>query len=138
MEKNNTSSNADSFTRRDFIRKTATVAAAVATTSMFKTPVYGQNQAPSANVIGANNRIVIGYIGIGGAPSNSPGMGMSHVSNQKNYAAEQNIAQAAVCDLYTKRVELAKAKVGEGCEGYGDYRKMLERKDIDAVVVATH
>ena len=33
-------------TRRNFIRKTATAAAAVATTGLFKTPVYGQNQAP--------------------------------------------------------------------------------------------
>ena len=33
--------------RRDFIKKPATAAAAVATTSLFRTPVYGQNQAPS-------------------------------------------------------------------------------------------
>ena len=37
-------------TRRGFIKKSATAAAAVAATGMLKTPVYGQNQAPSANV----------------------------------------------------------------------------------------
>src|SRR5262245_39798932 len=38
--------------RRDFIKKTATAAAAVAATGILKAPVYGQNQAPSANVKG--------------------------------------------------------------------------------------
>ena len=33
----------------------------------FKTPVYGQNQAPSANVNGANDKIVCGFVGVGGA-----------------------------------------------------------------------
>jgi predicted dehydrogenase len=131
MEKNNISSNANSFTRRDFIRKTATVAAAVATTSMFKTPVYGQNQAPSANVIGANDRIVVGHIGVGG-------MGTGHVDSMKRHASENNIAQAAACDVFTKRVDNAKKIIGEKCEGFSDYRKLLERKDIDAVVVAAH
>lgn len=139
MENKKTSPDAGGSTRRDFIKKTATAAAALATTSMLKTPVYGQNQAPSTGrVIGANDRIVVGYIGIGGKPSNSPGMGFAHLESQKRSAADNNIAQAAVCDLYTTRVDLAKEAVGGDCQGYGDYRKLLERKDIDAVVIATH
>jgi len=47
-------------TRRDFIKKTATVAAAVASTNIFRTPVYGASTAPSTGrVIGANDRIVV-------------------------------------------------------------------------------
>jgi len=139
MEHKNVVPPAGAATRREFLKKTATVAAAVATTSLFKTPVYGQNQAPSTGrVIGANDRIVVGYIGIGGKPSNSPGMGMAHVESQKRAAAENNIAQAAVCDLYSTRVDLAKQSIGGDCAGFSDYRKLLERKDIDAVVIATH
>jgi predicted dehydrogenase len=138
MEKIKTSQESGVATRREFIKKTATAAAVIAATPFFKTPVYGQSQAPSANVKGANDRIVVGYIGIGGRPSNSPGMGLAHVESQKKNAADNNIAQAAVCDLYTKRVDIAKKVVGDGCEGFGDYRKLLERKDIDAVVIATH
>jgi predicted dehydrogenase len=125
--------------RRDFIKKAATAAAAVATANVLKTPVYGQNQAPSTGrVIGANDRISVGYIGIGGAPSNSPGMGMAHVKSQKKNASENNIVQAAVCDLYSKRNELAKQAIGTSdVVAYDDYRKLIERKDIDAVVVAT-
>src|SRR5262245_7424346 len=100
MKENSTPSSSGT-TRRDFIKRTATAAAVVASTNIFKTPVYGQNKAPSTGrVIGANDRIVVGHIGIGGAPSNSPGMGLAHVKSQKKNAQENNIAQAAVCDLW--------------------------------------
>jgi predicted dehydrogenase len=122
--------------RRSFIQKTATAAAAVAVTNMFKTPVYGQNQAPSTGrVIGANDRISVGYIGIGGQGFNA------HVRQMKEHAAEHNILQAACCDVSKHRVAEVKdfiEKDGGGkCDGYTDYRKVLERKDIDAIVCAT-
>jgi len=116
--------------RRDFIKKTATAAAAVAATNLLKTPIYGQGQAPSANVTGANNKLTVGYIGVGG-------QGMAHVRSQKTHAGENNIEQVAVCDVWKKRVEGAKAFVGGRCEGYDDYRKMLDRKDIDTICIAT-
>src|SRR5688572_15618086 len=54
MKENNLSAGAD--TRRGFIKKTATAAAVVATTNIFRTPVYGQSTAPSTGrVIGAND-----------------------------------------------------------------------------------
>lgn len=118
-------------TRRSFIRKTATLAAAASTTNLLKTPVYGQSQAPSANVIGANNRIAVGYIGTGK-------QGMEHVRSQKKYAQENNIVQATVCDLYAKHLEAAKSFIGlKDADGFSDHRRLLERKDIDAVVIAT-
>lgn len=123
-------------TRRDFIKKTATAAAAVATTNIFRTPVYGQSQAPSTGkVIGANDRIVIGHIGVGG-------QGMAHVRQIKTHAGENNIAQAAVNDVWKKRIDLSKAEIekdnpGAKVEGFNDYRKLLERKDIDAIVCGT-
>ena len=118
-------------TRRTFIRKAATVAAAVSTANLFKTPVYGQNQAPApGRVIGANDRINVAYIGTGK-------QGMEHVKLQKKFAQDNNIAQVAVCDLYQKHLDQAKAYIGlKDADAYRDYRKMLERKDIDAIVAA--
>jgi len=118
--------------RREFIKKTATAAAAVATTSLLKTPVYGQNQAPSAGVTGANNRIALGFIGVG-----TQGY-TAHVAQIKAHAAENNVALAAVCDVWTKRVARAKDDIGGDCQGYDHYPRLLERKDIDGVVIATH
>lgn len=121
----------DGETRRSFISKTASAAATVATVSILKTPVYGQNQAPSANVTGANNRLVVAHIGVGN-------QGMAHVDSQKKNASENNIVQAAVCDLYEKRLNKAKTFLGlKDADAYKDHRKLLERKDIDAITVAT-
>lgn len=117
-------------TRREFLKKSATAAAAVAATSFLRTPVYGQNQAPSANVAGANNRLTVGYIGVGS-------MGQTHVRTQKFKASEYNIAQVAVCDVSKHRGEEAKAIIGGDVQVFTDHRKLLERKDIDAVTVAT-
>src|SRR5438093_1058884 len=142
MDQNHKPSFAGADTRRNFIKKAATAAAVVAATNSFKTPVYGQSSAPSAGrVIGANDRIAVGYIGIGGPPSltDCPAMGLAHVNSQKSHAAENNIAQAAVCDLYKTRSEHARKEIGTSdVVAYDDYRKLLERKDIDAVLIATH
>ncbi len=118
-------------TRRTFIKKAATAAAAVAAVNVFKTPVYGQNQAPSTGrVIGANDRIVVGFVGLGG-------QGMYHLRTVRDNADKNNVAIGAVCDLWKKRLENAKTEAGSNPTTYEDYHKLLEQKDIDAVLCAT-
>lgn len=116
-------------TRRNFIKKAAVGAAAV---SALKTPIYGQQQAPSAGrVLGANDRIGVAYIGVGN-------QGTAHLRHQKTDAQKNNIAQLAVCDLWQKRLDAARAFIGVSeADAYRDHRKLLERKDIDAVVIST-
>jgi len=46
-----------------------------------------------------------------------------------------NIELAAVCDIYEPRKQRAKEKTG--AELFHDYRKMLDRRDIDGVVIVT-
>jgi len=119
-------------TRRAFLKKTATAAAVVGATSLLKTPVYGQNQAPSAGrAIGANDRINVAYIGTGK-------QGMLHVNSQKKFASDNNLAQVAVCDLYQRHLDAARVATGVAeADAFRDHRKLLERKDIDAVVIST-
>src|SRR5258706_6456621 len=112
--------------RREFIKKTAAAAAAVATTSLIKGKAYGQ--APSQGVAGANNKLVLGFIGVG-----RQGFG-AHVRQIKLHMSENNVAMAAVCDIWKDRVAEVKKFIGEGCESYDHYGKLLERKDIDGVV----
>src|SRR6266545_1121069 len=136
METKSIPSSAAPATRREFLKKTAVATAAVAATPLFKNTVYGQ--APAAGkVLGANDRINLGYIGVGNQGFNI------HVSFLKKTASENNIAQGAVCDVWPKRVGRAKDFIQQDnpaakVETYDDYRKLLERKDIDAVVIATH
>jgi predicted dehydrogenase len=119
-------------TRREFIKKSTLAAAAVAASAnIFKTPVYGQDTAPSAGrVIGANDRIQVGYIGTGN-------QGMAHVNIQFDNKAANNIVQIAACDLSKTRQETAKAKIGADCKLYKDFEDFLGNKDIDAVTIAT-
>ncbi|HEV2394812.1 MAG TPA: Gfo/Idh/MocA family oxidoreductase [Verrucomicrobiae bacterium] len=119
--------------RRDFIKKTATAAAAVAATPLFRTPVYGQNQAPSANATGANNRIAVAVVGVGF------GIGQNHLIGIHEKSNENNTVVAAACDVFNKRRSFAKEKANlKDSDLYDDHRKLLERKDIDAVLIATH
>ncbi len=43
----------------------------------------------------------------------------------------------AFCDNYPPHYEEAAVRTGPGAKGFYDYRKMLEMKDLDAVVIAT-
>jgi predicted dehydrogenase len=120
--------------RRSFLKKASTAAAAVAAVNPFKTPVYGQNQAPApGRVIGANDRIVVGLIGIG------RGIGQTHMKHIHSRAGENNTVIGAVCDVWTQRRDSAAQHCGLASkDAYTQHEKLLERKDIDAVVVATH
>ncbi|HET6425913.1 MAG TPA: Gfo/Idh/MocA family oxidoreductase [Planctomycetaceae bacterium] len=82
-----------------------------------------------ARAFGANERIVTAHIGVGG-------QGTSNL----NAFLGKGVQPAAIVDVDSSRVEKAvKLLEGKGhkAEGYEDYRKMLERKDINAVVVST-
>ncbi len=122
-------------TRRDFIKKTASAAAVVASTGLLRTPVYGQNTAPSANVTGANSKLTLGFIGLGNQGLNS------HLNPVSEKSSENNTATVAVCDVSKTRVANALKALDErgvkDAKGYEDYKELLARKDIDAIFCAT-
>src|SRR6266516_3436263 len=119
MDTKQTSNTPGAETRRSFLKKAATTAAAVSAGNLFKTPVYGQSQSPSpGRVIGANDRIAVAYIGVGS-------QGMAHVRHQKEHASANNIVQAAVCDVWQKRLDAAREFTGvTEKDAYRDYRKL--------------
>lgn len=108
--------------RRSFLKKTT--AAAIAA------PVLFGGVAPSLNAQGANDKVVVGFIGVGP-------QGTFHLRNFLKNGSKWNTAVGAVCDLWVKRREQAKEIAGGNVPAYEDYRKLLEQKDIDAVVVST-
>ena len=133
MEKNTTTLPGE-LPRRDFIKKTATVAAAAAATTWLRAPVYGQSQAPSANVAGANNRIAVGIIGVGF------GIGKDHLTGIVKNASANNVVLAAACEVYAQRRDWAKQQANlKDADVFADYKEMLDkRKDLDAILIATH
>lgn len=119
----------DGRTRRQFLRDAAvTTAAVVATPAVARSAVF--SIAPG-RVIGANDRINIGHVGVGE-------QGSTHVRLLKEKADENNTKQVAVCDLYGRRLRRWGTEMGlSESAWYDDYRKLIANKDVDAIVVAT-
>jgi predicted dehydrogenase len=76
---------------------------------------------------GANERIQVGFIGYGL-------IGAQHVSD---FRGQSDCDLVALSDCYQPRLEQGLAACGSLCKGYADFRRLLDQKDIDAVVVST-
>jgi predicted dehydrogenase len=82
---------------------------------------------------GANDRIVMGAIGIG-----SPASRGRDIANDA-LNAKKGVKYVAVCDVDKRHRERAAKefeKKGMQCEQYHDFRELLDRKDIEAVTIA--
>jgi predicted dehydrogenase len=81
---------------------------------------------PSSRVLGANDRIRIGLVGAGGR------------GTQIFKAALKcpNVEGVAAADVYTRRLDELKASI-PAIQTYRDFRKLLDDKSIDAVLIAT-
>ncbi|UCD30679.1 MAG: Gfo/Idh/MocA family oxidoreductase, partial [Planctomycetota bacterium] len=75
----------------------------------------------------ANDRVRLGFIGLGNR-------GDQLIDAFK---VHDDVEFAALCDVYDPYIEFAKQKVGGNPFITKDYRRLLERKDIDAVVIST-
>jgi predicted dehydrogenase len=85
--------------------------------------------AGAASLWAAGNRVRVGVIGCGAR-------GPSHISSLLKMKETDNVEVVAVCDVFDKRAQQA-AKLAGGARPYRDYRRLLEDKDIDYVVIAT-
>ena len=112
-------------TRRGFLRRSAGLAAAgVVSPYLFVASEARAEQTPTS----ANDRHVIGCIGNGG------------MGRGDGRAAARYGDVVAVCDVDRKHAEAAAANkdMGKGkAQIYDDYRKLLDRKDIDVVTIST-
>ncbi|MBM4029490.1 MAG: Gfo/Idh/MocA family oxidoreductase, partial [Planctomycetes bacterium] len=80
-----------------------------------------------ARVSGANDRIGIGMIGIGL-------MGRIHT---RNFAQQPDVNMVGICDVYDPRARVGAEICGGNVVQCRDFRKLLDNKDIDAVVIST-
>jgi predicted dehydrogenase len=119
------------ITRRDFIQSAAVAAAAAPI--IVPAPALGGTKKTAAS-----ERLTLGFIGVG--KQNRGHLG--------SFLGTKDVQVLAVCDVDKTRRESAKQMVekryGEqqkngrykGCAAYNDFRELLGRKDIDAVVIA--
>ena len=100
-------------TRRDFIKRSALGTAAML--------LY-----PSSRVLGANDRVRVGMIGVGGRGQEL----------LKQVLGTPNAQLVAIADIYTRSRDEAK-RMAPGIQTLDDHRRLLDMKDIDAVIVAS-
>lgn len=98
-------------TRRGFARASAAALAA----------------ASYSRVLGANDRVRLGFIGVGNRGSNL-------LRRTKEYGDQQI---TAVCDLLDPLLDRAVEAAGTNPARYKDFRRLLDSDNVDAVVIAT-
>ncbi len=120
------------LSRRHFLQGTA--ALAVGSSAFASTFALGDEKKVSAN-----DRLGLGFIGVG----------KQNRGHLDHFLGQKEVQVLAVCDVDTTRRENAKKTVEsryaeqvksgsyKGCSDYNDFRELLQRKDIDAVVIAT-
>jgi predicted dehydrogenase len=116
-------------TRRQFLTTAAGLAAASAARPAGAAP----RPAPQrGRVIGANDRINIGMIGVGGR-------GSSHVRSLNNrIEMKGDLRIVAISDIYSKRIEAGRQNTRvEEKDVHRDYRDLLKRSDVDGVFIST-
>ena len=99
---------AQKLDRRTFVKSGAVLAAGLATSQAY----------------GANERVRLAFVGVGNRGGQLIGAACNHADMQA----------AAVCDVYAPYREKWAADLK--CPGYGDWRELLDKKDVDAIVIA--
>lgn len=120
-----------SQSRRSFLEKFTKGAAGItllpSITQAAETKPIVRSLSRNPRTYAANDQIQIALIGAGG-------MGSADTNTAITVPGAKLVA---ACDLYTGRLEDAKRKWGKDIYTTRDYREILERKDIDAVIIAT-
>ena len=83
--------------------------------------------ASAARVLGAGDRIRLGFVGVGNRGRQL----------QQAFAKHEDAQAVAFCDVWQPYLDRAKGDNDGRGDTYVDFRRMYERKDLDAVVVAT-
>jgi predicted dehydrogenase len=113
-----------SMTRRTLIQQAGTL------TAIGLAAPYASRagEAPAAaRRLGPNDRIHLGIIGCGG-------MGRANLGA---CARQPDVVVTAACDVWAARREAVARQFKDTCKTYGDFREMLQQRDLDAVIVAS-
>lgn len=105
--------------RRDFVIKSGLATTAIAASTSVMGSVFHANK--------ANNTINIAVIGTG-----DRGTGLTKAINKI-----KNLNVTACCDVIPFRLQNGLSKVQGKAKGYNDYRKVLEDKNVDAILIST-
>jgi predicted dehydrogenase len=107
------------ITRRDFMRRAAASSAGAG--------LAFSGLVPAGSAFAASDKVVMGVIGTGR-------MG---IGNLEDFAKQPDVEIAVVCDVYVPNLNNGLKAGGGATTSCKDFREILDRKDIDAVIVAS-
>jgi hypothetical protein len=114
------------ITRRRFLKGVGLGAVAVGAPYVITSSALGAKGRPAAS-----DRVVLGAIGVGGQGG----------GDLRDFMGFAEVQVVGVCDVRKAARENCRASVekkyGKGCEVYNDFRELLARDDIDAVLIGT-
>jgi predicted dehydrogenase len=117
--------------RRSFLKKALSTALIGGTTPLIlhgaPKKIIELNAARQANKYSRNDQINVGMIG----------MGIMGFNNAEVTSTIPGVKIVAACDLYNGRLERSKEVLGNNLFTTRDYQEILDRKDIDAVIIST-
>ncbi|MBN1803818.1 MAG: Gfo/Idh/MocA family oxidoreductase [Sedimentisphaerales bacterium] len=117
------------ISRRVFLKRTTLITgASIGFPYIVSSPALGK-----AGTVAPSERITIGFIGVGGH---------GRAVNLKNFLGNADAQAVAVCDVDRNNMNIAREMVNEqygnkDCATYTDFRLIIERDDIDAVMIST-
>jgi predicted dehydrogenase len=125
----------DETTRRDFMKRVGAGAAAAAGVAAAASPADASRKTvpvTRGRIIGANDRINVGFVGCGGRMN-------SHIRRvMDRYKERADVQAVAVNDIWDKRKQRARDLTGvDERSVYHDYRELCARTDVDAVVISS-
>ena len=109
--------NNNQISRRHFVGTTAALGAA----GMIPAA------ASASQIVGANERVRLGVIGTGNRGSQVT----------KAFLQHDDVEVVAICDVYDVHLSRASTNLAPGADKYTDFRELLDREDLDAVLIAT-
>lgn len=113
--------------RRNFIKNMTLATAGVATTTAAAASVTPFTYLKRSKPLAAGDTINIAIIGAGGMGTADTNTCLLH----------EGVKLVAVCDLYQGRLEAAKERWGDAIFVTTDYKEILKRKEVDAVIIGT-
>ncbi|MBW3624030.1 MAG: Gfo/Idh/MocA family oxidoreductase [Armatimonadetes bacterium] len=123
-------------TRREFLTRSLAGLAVAGLPAWYAEDTLAAEKERASNQprrIGPNDRIVVGGIGMGGSRGGfRQGLGVT-----RNASSKRGVQVVAVCDVDALHRDEAAKAFGADTAKYNDYRDLLARKDINAVVIGT-
>jgi predicted dehydrogenase len=114
--------------RRQFLSDSTKIIAGTSVASLLSAPMIASAK---SKIVGANEKIVVGLVG-------AKGMGFADLSD---FLKQPNVECAAICDIddaiLNERIATVEKQQGKTLQRYKDFRKLIDNKDIDVVIVGT-